>query len=104
MSTEAGELQHRPDLGVHTLSGPVAIEVELQPKTAARLRGICSMYAQLSEDDDAPLNGVIYVTDRHDVARLIARNAVSMGLDALSLRTLDVVVQETREAADVRSG
>jgi len=36
---------HRPDLGVHTLSGPVAIEVELQPKTAARLRGICWMYA-----------------------------------------------------------
>jgi hypothetical protein len=92
---------HRPDLGVHTLSGPVAIEVELQPKAAARLRGICWMYAQLSEDD-APLNGVIYVTDRRDVARLIARNAAAMGLDSLSLRTLDDVIQQTREAAVFR--
>ena len=45
------------------------------------------MYAQLSEDDDAPLNGVIYVTDRADVARLVKRNAESMGLDSLSMRT-----------------
>lgn len=42
---------HHPDLGVHTMSGPVAIEVELQPKAATRLRGICWMYAQLSEDE-----------------------------------------------------
>jgi hypothetical protein len=90
---------HRPDLGVHTLSGPVAIEVELQPKNAARLRGICAMYAQLSEDD-APLNGVIYVCDRHDVAHLV--NAGSMGLDSLSLRTLDVVMQQTQAAARLR--
>ena len=69
---------HRPDLGVHTLSGPVAIEVELQPKTAARLRGICWMYAQLSEDD-APLNGVIYITDRNDVARLVTRSGAYDG-------------------------
>ena len=93
---------HRPDLGVHTLSGPVAIEVELQPKTAARLRGICWMYAQLSEDDDAPLNGVIYITDRHDVSRLVTRSAASIGLDSLSLRTLDVVIQQTRAAARPR--
>ena len=90
---------HRPDLGVHTLSGPVAIEVELQPKTAARLRGICWMYAQLSEDDDAPLNGVIYVTERDDVARLVKRNAESMGLDSLSMPTLDTVIRQTSEAA-----
>jgi hypothetical protein len=72
--------------------------------TAARLRGICCMYAQLSEDDDAPLDGVIYITDRRDVARLIAHSAASMGLDALSLRTLDVVVQDTCDAAGVRCG
>ena len=90
---------HRPDLGVHTLSGPVAIEVELQPKAATRLRGICWMYAQLSEDDDAPLNGVIYVTERDDVARLVKRNAESMGLDSLSMRTLDTVIRQTSEAA-----
>ena len=90
---------HRPDLGVHTLSGPVAIEVELQPKTAARLRGICWMYAQLSEDEDAPLNGVIYITNRADVGRLVRRNAASMSLDSLSMRSLDIVVQQTSEAA-----
>ena len=90
---------HRPDLGVHTLSGPVAIEVELQTKTSARLRGICLMYAQLSEDDDAPLNGVIYVTARHDVGRLVTRNAASIGLDALRQLTLDEVIRQTRTAA-----
>ena len=51
-TAEPSRRTHRPDLGVRTLNGPVAIEVELQPKTAARLRGICSMYAQLSEDDE----------------------------------------------------
>jgi hypothetical protein len=84
---------------VHTLSGPVAIEVELQPKSATRLRGICWMYGQLSEDDDAPLNGVIYVTDRAEVARLVNRSAQSMGLDSLSMRTLDAIIQQTSEAA-----
>ena len=92
---------HRPDLGVYTLSGPVAIEVELQPKTATRLRGICWMYAQLSEDD-APLNGVIYVTDRQDVARRVTRAGASMGLDSLSLRTIELVIQQTREAVGIR--
>ena len=57
------------------------------------------MYAQLSEDDDAPLNGVIYVTERDDVARLVKRNAESMGLDSLSMRTLDTVIRQTSEAA-----
>ena len=66
---------HRPDLGVQTAAGPVAIEVELQRKTQARLRGILGMYAQLTEDADAPLAGVIYITDRDDVRKLIARTA-----------------------------
>ena len=57
------------------------------------------MYAQLSEDDDAPLNGVIYDTARDDVARLVKRNAESMGLDSLSMRALDTVIQQTSEAA-----
>lgn len=91
---------HRPDLGVHTLNGPVAIEVELQPKTAARLRGICWMYAQLSEDD-APLDGVIYITDRHDVARLVTRSAASVGFESLSLRTLSLVIEQARAAASL---
>ncbi len=92
---------HRPDLGVHTLDGPVAVEVELQPKTAARLRGICWMYAQLSEND-APLDGVIYISDRNDVARLVTRSGAYVGLEALRLVTLDDVIQQTREAAVFR--
>ena len=39
------------------------------------------MYAQLTERD-APLAGVIYVTDRDDVADLIARTAAAVGLAA----------------------
>ena len=51
---------HRPDLVVQMGSGPIAIEVELQRKAPARLRGICAMYAELTEDD-GPLAGVIYI-------------------------------------------
>jgi hypothetical protein len=58
----------------------VAIEVELQCKTLGRLRGILGMHAQLTEDD-APLHGVIYVTDRHDVAELIRRTATAVSLE-----------------------
>lgn len=94
---------HRPDLGVHTLSGPVAIEVELQPKTAARLRGICWMYAQLSEDD-APLNGVIYVTDRHDVGRHVTRSAARVGLESVRLLALEAIMQQTQAAAELKVG
>ncbi len=39
------------------------------------------------------------VTDRADVARLVKRNAASMGLDSLSMRSLDAVIQQTSEAA-----
>jgi hypothetical protein len=98
-------ITHRPDLGVQTTAGPVAIEVELQRKAATRLRGICAMYAQLTEDHDAPLGGVIYVTSRHDVAQRVAATAQLVGLKApaLSVRTLQDVVAQTRAAttADV---
>ena len=60
------------------------------------------MYAQLSEDD-APLAGVIYVTHRVDVTRLVTRTAAYIGLDALSLRTLNDVVQQTLTAAGRRA-
>lgn len=91
---------HRPDLGVRTTAGPVAIEVELQRKTLGRLRGILAMYAQLTEPD-APLDGVIYVTDRPDVGDLIGRTAATVGLEALSPRTLQDVIAQTRVAAGV---
>ena len=91
---------HRPDLGVQTAAGPVAIEVELQRKTLGRLRGVLAMYAQLTEHD-APLDGVIYVTDRPDLADLIRRTAAAVGLDALSPRSLQDVIAQTRVAAGV---
>jgi hypothetical protein len=59
------------------------------------------MYAQLSEDDDAPLEGVIYVTERVGADRLVRRNAHYSGLDALRLLTLDIVIQQTWTAARV---
>jgi hypothetical protein len=91
---------HRPDIAALIPAGPVAIEVELQRKKAGRLRGILAMYAQLT-DDDGPLSGVIYVTDRDDVAELVARVAADVGLcsPALSRRTLDDVIAQTRAAA-----
>jgi hypothetical protein len=94
-------ITHRPDLGVHTAAGAVAIEVELQRKAATRLRAICGTYAQLTDDDDAPLGGVIYVCDRDDVADRVGAAAQLVGLQAplLSLRTLHDVVAQTRAAA-----
>jgi hypothetical protein len=50
---------HRPDLMLHALPGLLAVEVELQRKSASRMVGIASMYqAWISEGDIA---GVLYV-------------------------------------------
>jgi hypothetical protein len=97
-------ITHRPDLGVRTAAGPVAIEVELQRKSAARLRAICALYAQLTEHD-APLGGVIYVCGRADVAERVAVAAELVGLraPALSVRSLRDVVAQTRAAAGVEN-
>jgi len=94
---------HRPDLAVQIATGPVAIEVELQRKTPRRQRGICAMYSQLT-DDDGPLAGVIYITDRTDVAELVARVADEVGLcnPTISFRTMRDVKAQTRAAASAR--
>ena len=95
---------HRPDLGLQIAGRPAAIEVELQRKTRARLIGILSMYAEHSDGDDAPLYGVLYVCDRADVADAVRRAAIDAGLHApaLSFRTLEDVVEQTRAAARTR--
>ena len=95
---------HRPDLGVHIARGLVAVEVELQRKSATRLRGVCEMYAQLT-DTDGPLAGVIYVTDRPDVAAVVTRIAAEIRLSTptLTFRTIDQVVEQTRAAAHARA-
>ncbi len=92
---------HRPDLAVQIDAGPVAIEVELQPKVRARLNGILGMYAELCDPADPVLAGVIYVTGREDVAALVdaAAQDVDLGAPALSFRSLDTVKQQTRAAA-----
>ena len=94
---------HRPDLVVEIASGPVAIEVELARKAPARLRGICAMYAQLTERD-GPLAGVIYICDRADVTDLVTRCAHASGLvaPALSMRGFYTVLAQTRAAAAAR--
>jgi len=88
---------------VQIAPGPVAIEVELQRKTPRRQRGICAMYSQLT-DDDGPLAGVIYITDRTDVAELVARVADDVGLcnPTISFRTMRDVKAQTRAAAGAR--
>jgi len=68
------EVSHAPDLGVITTDGKrLAVEVELQRKSAARLRGILAMYAARGAGGD--LDGVMYVAGNarvrgalHDVA------------------------------------
>ncbi|MCA1699460.1 MAG: hypothetical protein LC790_11420 [Actinobacteria bacterium] len=95
---------HRPDLIAQIAAGPVAIEVELVRKAPVRLRGICAMYAQLTEPD-GPLAGVIYICDRGDVSDLVTRCARDSGLasPALSMRSLRTVLQQTHAAASTRN-
>jgi hypothetical protein len=95
---------HRPDLGVQTGSGPVAIEVELQRKVRARLLGILRMY-EAHTQEDGTLAGVIYVCDRNDVADAVRRAADDAWLQApaLSFRTMHDVVNQTRTAVQARA-
>jgi len=85
---------------VRTGSGPVAVEVELQRKTFARLHGILGLYGELTEAD-GPLAGVIYICDRADVTDLITRAADDVGLvaPALSMRTFRTVLDQAYAAA-----
>jgi hypothetical protein len=92
-------LMHRPDLGVQTAAGPVAIEVELQREPRARLLGILRMYAHYTDGDKAP-RGVAYICDRADVADAVRRAATPAWLEApaRSFRTMDDVDGQTRAA------
>jgi hypothetical protein len=87
----------RPHRADHIWAGR---EVELARKAPVRLRGICAMYAELTESD-GPLAGVIYVCDRVDVTDLVTRCAVASGLvpPALSMRSFRIVLEQTYAAA-----
>lgn len=104
--TAAGGLarrRHRPDLGALNPKGgpPIAIEVELQQKSAERLRAILAMY-----DDrirSSTLSGLVYVTGTEKVEKAVrsAAKAVSFekGLTMLSLDDMMAEVRRAREGA-----
>ncbi|HEY5198707.1 MAG TPA: hypothetical protein VIJ51_16930 [Solirubrobacteraceae bacterium] len=95
---------HRPDLGVRVDGKPAAVEVELQRKPRARLLGILQMYAELTQGEDGPLAGVLYITGNDDIAGLLGRVAKDARLDRprLTVRPLGVIVEQAREAARTR--
>ena len=68
----------------------------------ARLYGILSMYTDMTDGDEVPLAGVIYVTGKRRRRRRRHRSThceprMAQG-PALSFRTLDLVIAQTREA------
>ena len=66
--------RHSPDLGlVHADGRRTAIEVELQPKSRARLASILGGYRELIHA--GLLSDVSYVTDRTDVTELVRRRS-----------------------------
>lgn len=99
-----GRVTHRPDLGVRLGGLPIPVEVELQRKSRARLRGILGMYEELAAADQARFGGVIYVTGAPDIADGVKRAAKDVGLrePLLTLRTYADVVHQTRTAAAAR--
>lgn len=92
-------VRHRPDLGTTTNDGrTVAIEVELQPKSAQRLRGILGMYGR--RIDDGQLAGLLYITKTPAIATTVRTAADAVGLtDGLRLLDLDETIAETRTLA-----
>ncbi len=58
-----------PDVAAQIAPGPIAIEVELQRKNQAQLYGILAMYADMTDGEEAPLAGVIYITGNGDIGR-----------------------------------
>ena len=69
---------HRPDLTLHALPGLLAVEVELQRKSASRMAGIASMYrAWMSEGGVA---GVLYVCANARLADHVLAHAVQAGI------------------------
>jgi len=59
------------------------------------------MYAEHTDGNEAPLAGVVYICDRADVADAVRRAAKAAWLDAaaLSFRTIEDVVRQSRAAA-----
>jgi hypothetical protein len=103
-------VRHRPDVGTFVGHGrrPVAVEVELQRKAPARLRGILGMYAaRTTHGDDGGgggLAGVVYITGSDSVTNAVRAGALAVGLGEhpagrLRLLELDGVIAQTRAVA-----
>jgi len=99
-------LRHTPDLGTYVGDSgrPVAVEVELQRKSLARLRGILAMYADRTTGPDAHLAGVVYVTGNADVAVVVRAAASDVHIaerpgGRLRILGLDDVIAQTRQTA-----
>jgi hypothetical protein len=94
---------------------PVAVEVELQRKSPARLRGIMAMYVQRTADADAQLlsaadggaeqlAGVVYIAGSESISRAVRDAAQASGLGEhpdgrLRVLAFEDVIAQTREHA-----
>ena len=99
-------LRHRPDLGtfVGDARRPVAVEVELQRKSLARLQGILAMYRDRMMGSDGDLAGVLYIAGDPVVATAVRTAASTVRLDEhpggrLRILELADVIAQTRAAA-----
>lgn len=92
---------HRPDL-VRAIDGvPVAVEVEIQRKSSARLQAILELHALWRSQEKS--GGVLYVcgTERgcERIQRIAERHGLSRGAGGLGLRTIGEIQAGTRELA-----
>ncbi|MGI9097116.1 MAG: hypothetical protein ACR2H2_01245 [Solirubrobacteraceae bacterium] len=99
-------LRHTPDLGTYVgdPGRPVAVEVELQRKSLARLQGILAMYADRTMGPDGDLAGVVYITGTTVVAAGVRTAASAVQLDEhpggrLRVLALGDVITQTRDVA-----
>jgi hypothetical protein len=104
-------LRHTPDLGTYVgdPGRPVAVEVELQRKSLARLQGILAMYADRTTRPDGDLAGIVYITANADVASAVRAAASAVHLDEhpggrLRMLALEDVITQTRAAANDAHG
>lgn len=92
---------HRPDLGTWSGDVPLAVEVELNPKSTDRWRAILGMYAERSRPDlgggPPELGGVVYVVRSVAVGQKVQRIADELRMgSAFALRDLDVIIDEAK--------
>ena len=97
-------ITHCPDLGLHIGQGPYCYRgraaTQGRHPAARRTRDVRRL-----TQADGPLAGVIYITDRPDVAAVVTRVGDDSRLlsPELTFRTISTVVEQTRDAAPAAS-